>query len=657
MLYPPARLLPSAAIPMGAKPLVVLKFGGSVLRDDADLSAAVHEAYHHLRRGERVLCVVSALSGTTDDLTHRARRLAPYPGGATAEATAALLATGEAASAALLTLAFDRSGVPAGLLDPAAVGPVAEGPTLSATPIDLDVKAIEEAFRSVDVLVLPGFVGRSRRGSPLLLGRGGSDLTALFVGQRLGARTIRLVKDVQGLYDRDPARPGPEPQRYVRISWDEALELGGVILQPKALRFARDARIPFEVGGPGSAAITRVDACTPIQVALDPPPAPLRVALAGLGTVGRGVYRELAARPDHFEVVGVLVRDRFRERDERGLEPLLTDRPEELLGGGVSGGDVDVLVELVNGVQPAATLMGRALAAGIDVVTANKAALASRGAELEAAARRSSARLLASASVGGAVPALETARRLGRRGLLGFEGVLNGGTNYVLDLLSEGVGLEEAVGRAVETGCAEAEAALDLDGTDSANELELLARAAFGSHVPLRWLTREGVQGADGGLVSAARAEGRRLRLVASAWRTDAGVVASLRLRALPTDAPLASVMGTENALRFDLADGGQTWVRGRGAGRWPATVAVMADLFHLARTRRPRRRSRAAQRAERVVAGGGPKVPLRGTRRGRRSRPARGPGSSNPPGPAGTAPRSGFPPPTPSGSPRSALP
>ncbi|MDA1263758.1 MAG: homoserine dehydrogenase [Planctomycetota bacterium] len=568
---------------MKSSPLVVLKLGGSVLRDEADLAAAVHEIYRHRRRGARVLAVVSALYGKTDQLEQRASKLVSKPRRQTADAVANLLATGERESASLLVLALERAGVPAALFDPAVVGPDGRGEVLDATPVDLDTTAIAAGLAKHGVGVLPGFVGRLANGGLCLFGRGGTDLTALFVAERLGASKVRLVKDVAGLYEHDPSLPGPPPRRFVSLSWDDALHLGGEILQDKALRYARDAHLAFEVGGLAGEDATKVG--DEPMIALPPParPAPLRVALIGLGSVGGGVYRELAADPEHFDVVSILVRDGLKEREEGALTGLVTTDPERLF---VS--EFDVLVELAGGVEPAGHWVHRALSMGRHVVTANKALLAERGVELATLAERGRVTLAGSASVGGSIPALEAAHRLGQRGdLIGFEGVLGGTANYVLDRMAEGISLPDAARRAREAGLAEADPRLDLDGTDAAQKLTLLARAAFGSDSPVRWLHRSGVGDTTVAEATRARRAGRALRLVASCQRTDAGLVASLRRRELPAEHPLFDVVDEENAVVFELGRGESIALRGRGAGRWPTVESVMADLFTLARAHR----------------------------------------------------------------------
>jgi homoserine dehydrogenase len=237
--------------------LTVLKFGGSVLRDEADLGTAVQEVRRWLGAGGRVVAVVSAFDGTTDRLLTQARG---YVANAESDAaaTALLLATGELTTASLLTLALHREGVGAAVLNPAAIDLRTDGRGVDANPVRVDADAIRRALASTPVVVVPGFIGVDDARQFTLLGRGGSDLTALFLAHELGAGRCRLIKDVDGLYDRDPAVHGRLARKYETLPWDGALTLDGRIIQHKAIRFARDRRLAFEVGAFGRENATSV---------------------------------------------------------------------------------------------------------------------------------------------------------------------------------------------------------------------------------------------------------------------------------------------------------------------------------------------------------------------------------------------------------------
>lgn len=562
---------------MRRDPLIVLKFGSSVLRRSSDLPAVVHEVYRWRREGYHVLAVVSALGGTTDRLLTRARRFGDEPD---EEATASLVATGEATAAALLGLALDRAGVPARVLDADRIGLRAEGPVDDANLCGLDERKVLSTLDACPVAAVSGSVGRSADGRVSLLGRGGSDLTALFLAQRLRADRCRLIKDVDGLYERDPNAGGPRPRRYRTLRWDDALAQGGGVVQQKALHFAQAHGLSFEVAALGTPDATHLGSGPTAPYPARPAPRPLRVSLLGLGTVGLGVYRELIARPDFFEVRSVAVR---RRRPLPGPAGRVTDDPWQVLAD-----KPDVLVEVMGGRQPAGELITRALAQGIDVVTANKTVLAEFGARLHRLAERADACLLHAAAVGGAVPMLETVQRLARYGsLCRLEGVLNGTSNLVLDRLAAGTSLDAAIRRAQAHGFAEADPTLDLDGTDVAQKLLLLARAGFGADATLHLIECRGIDSLDPAVVRRAAASGQVLRLVGSVQATAQGLVGCVAPRILLDNHPLARLRREQNGLIVTPAEGEPVFVWGKGAGRWPTTEAVMADLMTLVRRRR----------------------------------------------------------------------
>jgi homoserine dehydrogenase len=225
-------------------PLTVLKFGSSVLLSEADLPAAAHEIYRWVRNGHRVLAVVSAIGRTTEELLVRAHTFGP---GISDHAVAALLATGEATSAALLSLSLDRAGIPAVILDEVRLGLRTRGPVLNSEPCEINAPAVERALDQFPVLVVPGFVGRQDDGTVSLLGRGGTDFTAIFVAHQLEADCCRLIKDVDGIFEYDPASSGRPPRRYRTLTWAEADRVNGGIVQAKAIHFAERHGFSFEV--------------------------------------------------------------------------------------------------------------------------------------------------------------------------------------------------------------------------------------------------------------------------------------------------------------------------------------------------------------------------------------------------------------------------
>lgn len=558
------------------KQIIILKFGSSVLRSENDLPTAVHEIYRWWREGFQVVAVVSAFGNTTDELTRRAHSVCDQPND---ELVAALLATGEAASSALLGLALSRSGIRATVLDAEQAGFATDGPVLDANLTSIDTANVLEALRN-GVVVLPGFVGKGRAGKTTLLGRGGSDLTALFIAQRLGA-SCRLVKDVDGLYTSDPNSPsGPLAARFIRVSYATAARVGGAVVQLKAIDFAERHRLRFTVSSVGSNPATEIGPYADSIALPDGPIQPLRVALLGCGTVGGGVYQRLAALPAIFNVVGVGTRN-VEHAIQAGVPArLITIRLEALIAE-----PVDVVIELLGGEEPARTHISRALRLGRHVVTANKSLLANDVTTLQRLASNNGVALKYSAAIGGVLPALETisrARKLAVAPLHSISGVLNGTTNFILDQLADGATLSDAVSTAQKNGYAERDAQLDLNGTDAAQKLILLARAAFDVDLPLNSIEIQGIQNLNTNQVRAARKNGRITRLVAECRRETHGLAATVSPIELPFDHPLALVGGVENRLIIQSQTGRSWDICGGGAGRWPTTEAVMADLFDL---------------------------------------------------------------------------
>jgi homoserine dehydrogenase len=310
--------------------------------------------------------------------------------------------------------------------------------------------------------------------------------------------------------------------------------------------------------------------------------APLRVGLLGLGTVGLGVYRELAARPDLFEVVKIAVRRPSKHAGEHAPEDLLTTEPAQVLAAGC-----DVVIEALGGRQPAARLIESALRAGTHVITANKLVIAQDGARLRSLAGASGASLLYSGAVGGATPILETVRRLSEQGrIVSVEGVVNGTTNFILDRLAEGAAFEAAVGAAQARGFAEADPSDDLSGLDAAHKLAIIAADGFGIELRPDEIDRTGIAGLEGSFVKDAAASGRVVRLIASLRVTPTGLEARIAPEVLTAGHPLATVRNEQNGAIVTLDDGRQVFVWGKGAGRWPTTEAVIADLFDIVRAR-----------------------------------------------------------------------
>jgi homoserine dehydrogenase len=316
----------------------------------------------------------------------------------------------------------------------------------------------------------------------------------------------------------------------------------------------------------------------------------LRVGLAGLGTVGAGVYRRLASQKELLrQRIGAEIRvdqvaDRSAERvREIGVpEKLVTADWHEM----VANPDLEVIVELIGGVTIAFDLIQAALQSGKHVVTANKALLAERGAELFQTAQKHRRHLLFEASVAGGIPIIRALREgLVANHILSIHGIINGTCNYILTRMNdEGLEFKEALAEAKRLGFAEADDSLDVDGHDTAHKAAVLAALAYGFWVPPGKLYTEGLRAVEKQDIIYARKLGYGLKLLAII-KTDADGAVEVRVHPtlIPQSHILASVSGVFNAVlvRGDVV--GDTLYYGRGAGGDPTASAVVSDLAQIA--------------------------------------------------------------------------
>jgi homoserine dehydrogenase len=317
---------------------------------------------------------------------------------------------------------------------------------------------------------------------------------------------------------------------------------------------------------------------------------PLRVGLLGLGTVGgavaarllddgwrREVKRHGVPAP---ELVVVGVRDPARPRSVELPESI--ERTDDLASV-VERSDVDVVVELVGGQSPAGEVIERALAAGKSVVTANKALLASRGREIEAAARGSGTSLRFEAAVAGGIPILgPIANDLVANRLSRVRGIVNGTTNFILSTMaSEGRDYADALADAQARGYAEADPSADVEGHDAVHKLVLLNRLAFGRWVSPGDVPRIGITGVSADMVAAARKQKLAIKLVASAHDNGSCWVEPC---AVSRRSLLGATDGVLNVVEVTGWPVGRVVFQGPGAGGDPTSSAVLADLLALAR-------------------------------------------------------------------------
>jgi len=309
-----------------------------------------------------------------------------------------------------------------------------------------------------------------------------------------------------------------------------------------------------------------------------------RIGVAGLGTVGGGLLKFLGERPQFAPaggqavVTGVSARSRSRPRPVDISQLHWFDDPVAL----ATSPDVDIFVELVGGSDgPAKAAVEAALSAGKPVVTANKALVAEHGAELAALAEAKGVPLLFEAAVMGGVPAV----KMVREALVGDEiksiaGILNGTCNFILsEMEATGRSFADVLAEAQRLGYAEADPTMDVGGFDAAHKISILAALAFGCAPNYAAAEIEGIDNVDLLDIKLARDLGYRIKLVASADRSQDGVLVRVHPSLAPLSHPLAQAGGALNALFIEGARIGRIFVQGPGAGAGPTAAAVAADI------------------------------------------------------------------------------
>ncbi len=323
---------------------------------------------------------------------------------------------------------------------------------------------------------------------------------------------------------------------------------------------------------------------------------PIRIALIGAGTVGSKVASLMLEQSEDLEarsgaplvLVGVGVKDANKQRP--GI-------PKELITSDVSSlltKDIDILVEVMGGIEPARTHILDAMSRGISVVTANKELLARDGATLAAAAEKNNVDLYYEASVAGAIPLLRPLREslVGDR-VKKVLGIVNGTTNYILTKMDEtGASFEDALAEAQKLGYAEANPSADIDGHDAAAKAAIVAQLAFHTRVTIDDVYCEGISKVSAKDVKAAKEMGFVIKLLAIAERLDEeSIVVRVHPAMIPRSHPLASVREAFNAVFVEAESAGSLMFYGRGAGGAPTASAVLGDLVAVARNKMSGRR------------------------------------------------------------------
>ena len=313
------------------------------------------------------------------------------------------------------------------------------------------------------------------------------------------------------------------------------------------------------------------------------------IGLFGLGVVGSAVAsaiqsdRGMGARSGvGLHVRGAVVRDPSKPRSvELSPDLVWTDARRV-----IDSDDIQIVVEVMGGVDPAFEYITSALESGKHVVTANKEVLAKRGNDLLKTAARCDRKLLYEASVGGGIPILDPlsddllANRVGS-----IRAIINGTTNYILTrMASEGAAFADVLKDAQALGYAEADPTADVDGFDALYKIAILGRLAFGASAPVDQIYREGIRKVDARDFRYADELGFTIKLIAAAQRTANGVLQRVHPALVPLNVPMASVNGAMNMVEVEGDLVGPLWFQGAGAGPAPTASAVLGDVLRIAR-------------------------------------------------------------------------
>ena len=315
----------------------------------------------------------------------------------------------------------------------------------------------------------------------------------------------------------------------------------------------------------------------------------VKVAILGLGTVGSGVYKLIQKRADvmektigaQMEVKKILVRNINKKRE--GVDAsLLTDNWNDI----IEDDEIQIVIEVMGGIEPAKTMILEALRAGKNVVSANKDLIAEEGHVLLATAEENHVDFLFEAAVAGGIPIIRPLYRcLKGEMILEITGILNGTTNFILTkMIEEGRDLDDALALATELGYAEADPTADIEGLDAGRKVAIMASIAFHSRVTFDDVYTEGITKITAKDVEYAEEFGDVIKLLGVAHNTEEGIEVAVHPMMIPKEHPLASVRDSFNAVFVRSDAAGDTMFYGRGAGELPTASAIMGDVIDVIR-------------------------------------------------------------------------
>lgn len=315
----------------------------------------------------------------------------------------------------------------------------------------------------------------------------------------------------------------------------------------------------------------------------------IKIGLLGLGTVGGGVYKLIERQREEpadkteaqLEIAGILVYDIHKIR--QGVDPsVLTDRWDDIIGNE----EIEIVIEVMGGIEPARTIILEALNAGKNVVTANKDLVAEYGGELLDAAKSNGVDFLFEAAVAGGIPIIRPLKQcLTANEIDEVIGIINGTTNYILTkMFEEGMDFDEALRKATELGYAEADPTADIEGMDAGRKLAIMASIAFHSRVVFSQVYTEGITRISARDIAYAKEFGSVIKLLGVAHNTDHGIEVAVHPMLIGQNHPLASVRDSFNAVfvHGDAVD--DVMFYGRGAGEMPTASAIMGDVIDVIR-------------------------------------------------------------------------
>ncbi len=319
------------------------------------------------------------------------------------------------------------------------------------------------------------------------------------------------------------------------------------------------------------------------------------IGLIGLGTVGQGVANIISNPNDRhplvgeLELVSVAVRDLQKERDISFPDSILTTNPIEI----VNNPNIQIVVEVMGGIEPAKSLIIQAIRSGKSVVTANKAVIARHGEEIANEAKSAGVYVLIEAAVGGGIPIIEPLKQsLGGNQITKVSGIINGTTNYILSRMDkEGVNYADVLKDAQQLGYAESDPAADVEGSDAADKIAILSGLAFGGTINRAEIPTTGINLLEAIDVNYARKLGYAIKLLAISEKEKAQSSGEesqplsiwVEPTLVPADNPLAGVNGVNNAILVEGNPIGQVMFFGPGAGSGPTASAVVADILNIA--------------------------------------------------------------------------